>query len=88
MLNERQHAPDFRAGLERRFQHAEAMGLKALELSSGELHRDVGGYPGKSHAMPNCCGVMRQYMKAGDEVLNEPPKGKGASLKIKYVLPR
>lgn len=65
-----------------------ADGASYIDVNAGELHRRVGGYPAASHVMPTCCGVMRAEMMAGDDVLSEPPKGKGASLAIRYRLPR
>ncbi len=38
--------------------------------------------------MPICCDVMQQERKAGDVVVSEPEKGKGASLTIRYKIPR
>jgi hypothetical protein len=35
-----------------------------------------------------CCAVMRSEMSAGDAILQEPPKKQGASLTIRYELPR
>ena len=58
-----------------------------IEISSGELHRIVGGYPGRNHRMPICCQVMRENMRPGDEILAQPPKGLGASLRIRYHRP-
>lgn len=57
-------------------------------VNAGELHRRVGGYRAADHVMPACCGVMRAAMIAGDDVLFEPTKGKGASLSIRYRLSR
>jgi hypothetical protein len=34
--------------------------------------------------MPVCWSVMRQLMRIGDEIVAEPPKGAGASLRIRY----
>jgi 5-methylcytosine-specific restriction protein A len=49
----------------------------------------IGGYPGAGkHRMPVCCEAMRSEKRAGDEIVFEPPKGKGASLTIRYRLPR
>jgi len=59
-----------------------------IDVKSGDLHSAVGSYPGVNHRMPVCCGVMRSAMKPGDEVLYAPPKGNGASLLIRYKLPR
>lgn len=61
-----------------------------MDVNAGELHRRVGGYPGSNHRMPVSCEVMRSAMgsDAGDIVLSQPPKGDGATLTIRYVLPR
>jgi 5-methylcytosine-specific restriction protein A len=85
---QRPHADTFRNALHKRFAVVEKLGRKFIDIEVGDLHRDVGGYPGHSHAMPNCCSVLRQEMHEGDEVLSEPPKGKGASLKIRFRIPR
>jgi len=75
----------FRKVLQRVF--AEAKG-SFVDVTSGDLHRLVGGYPGRSHKMPVCCDVMRKAMQSGDRILASPPKGRGATLTIRYVLPR
>jgi hypothetical protein len=38
--------------------------------------------------MANCCNVMTEAMQPGDKILSSPLKGKGATLTIRYVLPR
>jgi len=81
-------AIDFQMALQEFFSLAESRGEKYIDITSGELHRYVGGYPGPNHRMPVCCDVMRRMMQAGDKILYEPPKGKGATLKIRYYLPR
>ena len=81
-------ADDFRDELQSLLSKAQELGFSAVELSAGSLHRRVGGYPGADHRMPNCCSVMRQIMRADDAVISEPDKGAGASLTIRYVLPR
>ena len=55
-----------------------------IDIVSGDVHRAVGGYPGNNHRMPVCCEVMYDRMKGRDEVLAAPPKGKGATVKIRY----
>ena len=75
----------FRKVLQRVF--AEAKG-SFVDVTSGDLHRLVGGYPGKHHNLPTCCNVMTSAMQSGDIVLAKPPKGRGATLTIRYVLPR
>lgn len=65
-------------------------GRPFTEISAAELHKRVGGYPGKNHRMPLCCEVMRGSLAldAGDVIIEEPPSGQGARLNIRYVLPR
>ncbi|MDR2590443.1 MAG: hypothetical protein LBC71_05605 [Oscillospiraceae bacterium] len=58
-----------------------------IDLVSGDIHRAVGGYPSKNHRMPICCEVMYSRMRSNDIILYAPPKGKGATLKIRYYNP-
>ncbi len=81
-------ASDFQTALDDILQRAEVEGNSYVDVIAGELHRRVGGYPQQNHRMPTCCEVMRHTMGAGDIVLHEPPKGKGATLEIQYRLPR
>ena len=67
---------------------ASKQGLSSIDITSGTLHREVGGYPGNNHRMPVCCSVMKNYMKSGDTILSQPKKGQGATLVIRYMLPR
>jgi len=60
--------------------------LPFIDLTSGDIHREVGGYPaadGKHH-MPCCCEAMYSMMKGNDEVISAPPSGKGATVTIRY----
>ena len=75
----------FRRALQQLF--AEAQG-SSVDVTSGELYRSVGGRTGRDYRMAPCCDVMRQAMHSGDEILRSPPKGRGATLTIRYVLPR
>jgi hypothetical protein len=79
---------DFRKGIGDRLREASATGAGHLDINAGKLHRELGGYPSRGHRMPTCCGAMRAMMRAGDSVLFEPPKGNGASLTVRYLLPR
>jgi len=79
---------DFREEIRRQFSNACHANQTHIDINAGQLHRAVGGYPGPSHAMPSCCNAMREASRPGDDVLEEPPKGKGASLTIRYRLPR
>jgi len=83
-------ADEFREALYRICYEAFQHGQTTVDVNAGDLHRRVGGYPGPDHRMPNCCSVMRQAMAAdaGDSILEEPPGGQGASLTIRYTLPR
>jgi len=79
---------DFESALRSLLATAQEEGKPHLDVVSGDLHRMVGGYPGSQHRMPSCCDVMRNAKKPGDEMLNSPLKGKGATLKVRYYLPR
>ena len=79
---------DFERELQKQLAQAQVSNKQYVDVNSGELHRDVGGYPGKDHRMPTCCDTMIAAMKIGDEVLTQPPKGRGATLTIRYKLPR
>jgi len=81
-------ANNFRQELTGLFSRAQDAGRTSIDVNSGELHRSLGGYPGPRHRMPVCCDVMYQEMRDGDRILNAPEKGKGASLTIRYKLPR
>jgi len=81
-------AQDFQKELNKIFQGAQQQGKPYVDVKSGELHRRVGGYPGHNHRMPVCCEVMRRNMKPQDQILQEPPSGQGATLVIRYKLPR
>jgi hypothetical protein len=82
------NAEDFHRILAKYFQESQDAKQVSITLESGQVHRRVGGYPGGSHRMPMCCGVMKKMMQDGDELLYAPPSGKGASLKIRYKIPR
>jgi len=77
---------DFQRELDSIFLSAQENAQPHIDIRAGGLHRQVGGYPKHSHRMRNCYSVMRQYMKPGDEILNEPRRGQGASLTIRYFL--
>jgi 5-methylcytosine-specific restriction protein A len=76
--------PELRAQIRR----AQKRGATHIEINAGELHRVVGGYPGPNHRMPMCCHAMTFEKRAEDEVICGPKRGVGASLTIRYALPR
>lgn len=55
-----------------------------VDLNSGAIHREYGGYPGKKHHMPQCCQAMYNIMNNDDSIISSPPQGKGTSLIIRY----
>jgi hypothetical protein len=79
---------DFQRELDDIFEGSTRDDKTRIDVEAGDLHRRVGGYPGPNHRMPVCCSVMRRNMGLGDVVIAEPPSGKGASLRIRYKLPR
>ena len=87
-MSELPTADDFRKELSAQLARGTKRGAAHLEVNSGELHRVLGGYPGPNHRMPICCEVMRREINDGDEVISEPMGGKGASLTVRYKLPR
>jgi hypothetical protein len=79
---------EFRAALLGMLDHASGSKEDFLDVNAGQLHRRVGGYPGSDHRMPICCDVMRTTTRDGDSIVDGPPKGVGASLTVRYLLPR
>ena len=83
---------DFSDRLQIELEKAGKRGDSHVVVKAGDLHRLVGGYPHPSgnHRMPECCFAMRKEAEKydSDEVLDEPRSGQGASLKIRYKLPR
>lgn len=82
------NAGDFRKEIKARFAQGVTTGAAFVDVTSGDVHRAVGGYPGANHKMPVCCDVMYAESGKGDVILSAPPKGKGATLTIHYRLPR
>lgn len=80
-------AYDFENRLRAIIKEAEDRGDSFIDVISGQLHKEVGGYPGRDHRMPACVEVMKRTMNEKDRILDQPPSGKGASLKIRYFLP-
>ena len=77
---------DFRTEVRGLMRGAQTASASFVDINSGQVHRAVGGYPGPNHHLPVCCQVMKADIRTGDEVL--PPNGQGASLTIRYKLPR
>jgi hypothetical protein len=83
-------AEDFRRELFRILETAQNSGSEFVEINAGALHRRLGGYPGIDSRMPDCCQVMKAHLALdnSDVVVNEPSSGQGATLTIRYRLPR
>lgn len=77
---------DFQKELENILMKARQDGKEYVEVTSKEVHSNVGGYPSSNHRMATCCHVMTVMMKSLDEIIEQPPKGKGSTLKIRYFL--
>lgn len=78
----------FRKELRSILTNAQKLGFVAVDVNSGNLHRRVGDYPGQNHRMPICCEVMYSEMKNRDKIVSQPKSGKGASVVVRYFLPR
>jgi hypothetical protein len=80
------NAEDFRQEIKRMRNASRVEGHTFIDIISKDVHRNLGGYPSKDHRMPICCEAMYSMMRPNDNVLYKPPKGKGASLKIRYFI--
>ena len=78
---------DFRHAIADILNEASLRGDRYVDVRGSDVHRRVGNYPG-DHRMPMCCNAMRSMMTVADVVLKQPPSGKGASLEIRFMLPR
>ena len=76
----------FRQELLAQMNRAAKGGLTDVLISSGELYRSLGGYPGSQHGMPLCCDAMQAEMKSGDTLLVE--RSHGVGMTVRYLLPR
>ena len=57
---------DFRNKLTVILNVARQKGDAYVDVESGHLHSQVGGYPNSNHRLPICCDVMKKMMRAGD----------------------
>jgi len=81
-------AEDFRQALAGFLAEAERDGRAEVEVSAAQLHRALGGYPGRHHRIPICCSVMRAGMRAGDSIVTSPVAGIGPEFSVRFLLPR
>jgi len=75
---------DFENEIIKRINEARTKGISTIQINSLELHKSVGGYVQHNHHMPQACGAMYNLMTKRDEIIESPPKGKGARLTILY----
>lgn len=76
----------FREALERVFEESEP---PFVDVTSGNLYHRVGGGVGREYTMASCCNAMLEARQPGDEIRpGGPPSQHGATLTIRYVLPR
>jgi 5-methylcytosine-specific restriction protein A len=75
----------FREELRAQISRAANQGRPHVEINAGELHRIVSP---DANRHPMVCNAMRQLLGPSDEVIHAPPAGDGASLTIRYILPR
>jgi hypothetical protein len=97
-------ADDFRSELQAQWRQADMIGRAFIDVTSADLCRAVGDYSDvastdlyhavsdypdpQRHRIKTCCDVMQQARKHRDQVLAAPPLGNGATLTIRYYLPR
>ena len=78
--------------LTRKLSYAAATGDAYVDIRAADLHRETWGYDsypaGGRHRMPTVCDAMEEMKQSDDVYLHQPPKGKGASLRIRYMLPK
>ena len=74
---------DFEIALQTRLQHAKEERKHTLGVRSGDLHQDVGGYPGPNHQMSLCCDVMREAM-GSDDTIESSESNPGPNLLVRY----
>jgi hypothetical protein len=79
---------DFRAIIIIMLRTAQSYNKTYLDINAASLHRFVGGYPNQNHRMPSCNDAMRSLLNDNDQILKVPKKLYGASLTIRYHLPR
>jgi hypothetical protein len=85
LINMPSAVPDFQIHLNDILLSAQDKGFQFVDVKSGDLLKRMGA---QNHRTPLCCSVMKNNMKAGDIILHKPPSGQGASLIIRYKLPR
>jgi hypothetical protein len=78
----------FRMALRAQLNRAQKRGLSHIDVKAGDLLRRLGGSQAYPLRIPSCCEAMYAEKRAGDVIITRPPEGKGATLTIRYKLPR
>jgi len=77
------NAADFRQALNAEFERCTRACNDYAEIRAGDLHRQVGYYPGPDHRLAVCCHVMKKEILDGDEILQTTSSGIGANLVVR-----
>ena len=78
-------ANHFRHELLAQMGRAVSFGRIDMLITSGDLYRALGGYPGSKHGLPFCCDAMQDEMKTGDVLVAERVND---GMTVRYLLPR
>src|SRR5215510_9368331 len=65
---------------------ARQSGQPYIDVESGKLHQQVGGFAKSHHKMPVCCEVMKTMMRFGDSVVRETANGQDSTVTIRYTV--
>jgi hypothetical protein len=76
---------DFQNRLMAILNSARQSGQPYVDVESGSLHKQVGGYSDPDHRLRVCCEVMRKLMRAGDSIVKESASDQGATLIVRYA---
>jgi transcriptional regulator with XRE-family HTH domain len=72
-----------------RFQRAQQADRPYVEVKAGDLHRDLADPSDPAmNRTPLVCHVMTKHRTPHDQVVSQPPKGKGLTFTVRYQLPR
>jgi hypothetical protein len=67
---------------------ASSFGEIDILITSVNLCRALGGYPGTKRDMSACCDAMQDEMRLGDVLLVERASAAAAGMTVCYLLPR
>lgn len=76
----------FRQELLAQMDRVSRVGSIDVLINCGDLYRSLGGFPGSTHGLPNCCEAMEAEIKVGDTLILG--RSEGAGMTVRYLLPR